>query len=119
MLTRTDSNQRPARLCIHPVPGAHPRRMGVLLFSDADHKTVADHLRWLVFVDQPGGKPCHLNLSDPPVANALFGLHPAHNDNRLFGLLKAFMPQTLSRNAGYITSATASLSLTTHKAFIA
>ncbi|RMR04680.1 DUF4123 domain-containing protein [Pseudomonas syringae group genomosp. 3] len=65
---------------------AHTRdEWGLLLFSDADHKTVADHLRWLVFVDQPGGKPCHLNLSDPPVANALFGLHPAHNDNRLFG----------------------------------
>ncbi|KPX45514.1 DUF4123 domain-containing protein [Pseudomonas syringae pv. tagetis] len=58
---------------------------GLLLFSDADHKTVADHLRWLVFVDKPTGKACHLNLSDPPVANALFGLHPAHIDNRLFG----------------------------------
>ncbi|SDW24086.1 protein of unknown function [Pseudomonas syringae] len=58
---------------------------GLLLFSDADHTTVASHLRWLVFVDLPAGKSCHLNLSDPPVANALFGLHPEHTDNRLFG----------------------------------
>lgn len=58
---------------------------GLLLFSDASHKTVADHLRWLVFVDKPAGEACYLNLSDPPVANALLGLHPAHTDNRLFG----------------------------------
>lgn len=58
---------------------------GLLLFSDADHPTVLEHLRWLVSVDQPVGKPVMLNLSDPPVANALFGLYPLHTDNRLFG----------------------------------
>ncbi|CAM3524819.1 hypothetical protein BZK31_28085 [Pseudomonas floridensis] len=58
---------------------------GLLLFSDAGLPALARHLRWLVFVDQPVGKACHLNLSDPPVANALFGLHPYHIDNRLFG----------------------------------
>ncbi|MFH7347004.1 DUF4123 domain-containing protein, partial [Pseudomonas syringae group genomosp. 7] len=26
---------------------------GLLLLCDADHKTVADHMRWLVFVDKP------------------------------------------------------------------
>lgn len=58
---------------------------GLLLFSDAPMQAILDHLRWLVFVDEPGRKPTHLNLSDPMVANALFGLHPRHTDNRLFG----------------------------------
>ena len=58
---------------------------GLLLFSDADHPTVLAHLRWLVTVDQPVGKAVLLNLSDPPVANALLGLYPTHTDNRLYG----------------------------------
>ncbi|RRV05984.1 DUF4123 domain-containing protein [Pseudomonas sp. v388] len=58
---------------------------GLLLFSEADHPTVLAHLRWLVTVDQPVGKAVLLNLSDPATANALFGLYPAHTDNRLFG----------------------------------
>ena len=58
---------------------------GLLLFSDADLKTLFEHLRWLVSVDEPVGKATILNLSDPPVANALFGLYPLQTDNRLFG----------------------------------
>ncbi|MCF5710318.1 DUF4123 domain-containing protein [Pseudomonas syringae] len=63
---------------------AHARdEWGLLLFSNVDRKTLIHHLRWLMFVDQPSGRSCYLNLSDPPVANALFGLADA--DHRLFG----------------------------------
>lgn len=58
---------------------------GLLLFSNADLKTLFEHLRWLVSVDEPVGKATLLNLSDPQVANALFGLYPLQTDNRLFG----------------------------------
>ncbi len=58
---------------------------GLLLFSHADLKTLFEHLRWLVSVDEPVGKATLLNLSDPPVANALFDLYPLQTDNRLFG----------------------------------
>ncbi|MEE5042568.1 DUF4123 domain-containing protein [Pseudomonas alliivorans] len=58
---------------------------GLLLFSPADRKTLIDHLRWLMFVEMPTGQTCYMNLSDTSLANALFGMHPAHFDNRLFG----------------------------------
>ena len=58
---------------------------GLMLFTDADLQTVVDHFRWLVSVDEPTGKTTLLNLSDPPVANALFELYPRHTDNALFG----------------------------------
>ncbi|WP_122605976.1 DUF4123 domain-containing protein [Pseudomonas viridiflava] len=58
---------------------------GLLLFSPADRKTLIDHLRWLMFVEMPTGQTCYMNLSDTSLANALFGMHPGHFDNRLFG----------------------------------
>lgn len=58
---------------------------GLLLFSSAEPQCVVDHLHWLVTVDEPVGKPTLLNLSDPPVANALFDLYPHQTDNALFG----------------------------------
>ncbi|WP_426113812.1 DUF4123 domain-containing protein [Pseudomonas sp. DSP3-2-2] len=58
---------------------------GLLLFSSAEPQCIVDHLRWLVTVDEPVGKPTLLNLSDPPVANALFELYPMQTDNALFG----------------------------------
>ncbi|MCD5984541.1 DUF4123 domain-containing protein [Pseudomonas sp. CDFA 610] len=58
---------------------------GLLLFSPADRKTLIGHLRWLMFVEMPTGQTCYMNLSDTSLANALFGMHPAHFDNRLFG----------------------------------
>ncbi len=65
---------------------AHAREeWGLLLFSPADRKTLVRHLRWLMFVEKPTGQTCYLNLSDASVANALFSLHPAHIDNRIFG----------------------------------
>lgn len=58
---------------------------GLLLFSEGTTDELLQHLRWLLFVDEPGRKPTYLNISDPTVANALFGLHPRHTDKRLFG----------------------------------
>jgi len=58
---------------------------GLLLFSADEPQPVVDHLRWLIRVDEPVGKPTLLNLSDPPVANALFELYPQQTDNALFG----------------------------------
>lgn len=58
---------------------------GLLLFSDADLDSVTGHLRWLITVAEPVGKPTLLSLWDPPVANALFGLYPEHTGNTLFG----------------------------------
>ncbi|HEX8543399.1 MAG TPA: DUF4123 domain-containing protein [Pseudomonas sp.] len=58
---------------------------GLLLFSSAEPQCIVDHLRWLVTVDEPVGKPTLLNLSDPPVANALFELYPRQTENALFG----------------------------------
>ncbi|OCR26258.1 hypothetical protein AFK24_04535 [Pseudomonas syringae] len=58
---------------------------GLLLFSGTEAQCIVDHLRWLVTVDEPVGKPTLLNLSDPPVANALFELYPRQTDNALFG----------------------------------
>lgn len=58
---------------------------GLLLFSDDTTDALLQHLRWLLFVDEPGRNPTYLNISDPAVANALFGLHPQHTDKRLFG----------------------------------
>ncbi|BAP43610.1 putative uncharacterized protein [Pseudomonas sp. StFLB209] len=61
------------------------KEWGLLLFSQATTDALLQHLRWLLFVDEPGRKPTYLNISDPLVANALFGLYPRHTDNRLFG----------------------------------
>ena len=58
---------------------------GLLLFSEGTTEALLQHLRWLLLVDEPGRKPAYLNISDPAVANALFGLHPRHTDKRLFG----------------------------------
>lgn len=58
---------------------------GLLLFTEADQQSVMEHFRWLVTVDEPVGKATLLNLSDPPVANALFELYPRQTDNTLFG----------------------------------
>lgn len=58
---------------------------GLLLFSESPMQDILAHLRWLLFVDEPGRKPTYLNLSDPIVANALYGLPPQHTDDRLFG----------------------------------
>lgn len=61
------------------------KNWGLLLFSNADLQSVFEHLRWLVSVNEPSGKTTLLNLSDPPVANALFELYPLQTDNSLFG----------------------------------
>ncbi len=82
---------------------------GLLLFSDADHTTVASHLRWLVFVDVPAGKSCHLNLSDPPVANACSAFTGCS------ALSSRFTQQTSLLNAGSITRVTVNRPFMTRK----
>ncbi|MEE4308228.1 DUF4123 domain-containing protein [Pseudomonas alliivorans] len=74
---------------------------GLLLFSPADRKTLIDHLRWLMFVEMPTGQTCYMNLSDTSLANALFGMHPAHFDNRLFGPIdRVYAPDRMTEQWG-------------------